>query len=118
MAGLMNSILMHGHQLAGPFLDAVELLGTFVFALSGAAAGVKTRKVVSAGRRRRRCAVQIHTEKSKSKENRNDAKGIHRPSLGVRNNTLTRPVKGASSAPAGKLFPNSICSKVSMAYSL
>ena len=43
MAGLVNSILMHGHQLAGPFLDAVDLLGTFVFALSGAAAGVKSR---------------------------------------------------------------------------
>ena len=39
----MNSILMHGHQLAGPFLDAVDLLGTFVFALSGATAGVKSR---------------------------------------------------------------------------
>ena len=35
--------LSHGHQLAGPFLDAVDLLGTFVFALSGAAAGVKSR---------------------------------------------------------------------------
>src|SRR6202140_1637710 len=35
--------VMHGHQLAGPFLDAVDLLGTFVFALSGAAAGVKSR---------------------------------------------------------------------------
>ena len=43
MVGLVNSILMHGHQLAGPFLDAVDLLGTFVFALSGAAAGVKSR---------------------------------------------------------------------------
>ena len=43
MAGLVNNILMHGHQLAGPFLDAVDLLGTFVFALSGAAAGVKSR---------------------------------------------------------------------------
>ena len=39
----MNNILIHGHQLAGPFLDAVDLLGTFVFALSGAAAGVKSR---------------------------------------------------------------------------
>ena len=43
MAGVVNSVLMHGHQLAGPFLDAVDLLGTFVFALSGAAAGVKSR---------------------------------------------------------------------------
>src|ERR1700681_1877914 len=43
MAGLVNNFLMHGHQLAGPFLDAVDLLGTFVFALSGAAAGVKSR---------------------------------------------------------------------------
>ena len=39
----MNDILIHGHQVAGPFLDAVDLLGTFVFALSGAAAGVKSR---------------------------------------------------------------------------
>ena len=43
MVGLVNSILMHGHQLAGTFFDAVDLLGTFVFALSGAAAGVKSR---------------------------------------------------------------------------
>jgi len=39
----VNSIVIHGYQLAGPFLDAVDLLGTFVFALSGAAAGVKSR---------------------------------------------------------------------------
>ena len=39
----MNSLLIHGYQIAGPFLDAVDLLGTFVFALSGAAAGVKGR---------------------------------------------------------------------------
>ena len=39
----MNSTLMHGYQLTGPFLDAVDLLGTFVFALSGATAGVKSR---------------------------------------------------------------------------
>jgi uncharacterized membrane protein YeiH len=43
VAGLVNSLLIHGYQLAGPFLDAVDLLGTFVFALSGAAAGVKSR---------------------------------------------------------------------------
>src|ERR1700674_3341712 len=43
MAGLVNNILMHGHQLAGPFLDAVDLLGTFLFALSGAPACVKSR---------------------------------------------------------------------------
>ena len=43
MARLVNNFLIHGHQLAGPFLDAVDLLGTFVFALSGAAAGVKSR---------------------------------------------------------------------------
>ena len=43
MAGLVNNVLMPRHQLAGPFLDAVDLLGTFVFALSGAAAGVKSR---------------------------------------------------------------------------
>ena len=34
---------MHGHQLAGPLLYAADLLGTFVFALSGATAGVKSR---------------------------------------------------------------------------
>jgi uncharacterized membrane protein YeiH len=39
----VNSIVIHGYQLAGPFLDAVDLLATFVFALSGAAAGVKSR---------------------------------------------------------------------------
>ena len=38
----MNSVLMHGHQLASPFLDAMDLLGTFVFALSGAMAGVES----------------------------------------------------------------------------
>jgi len=39
----MNDILTHGWHLAGPFLVALDLLGTFVFALSGAAAGVKSR---------------------------------------------------------------------------
>lgn len=39
----MNQILIHGRHLAGPFLIALDLLGTFVFALSGAAAGVKSR---------------------------------------------------------------------------
>ena len=39
----MNDILSHGRHLAGPFLVALDLLGTFVFALSGAAAGVKSR---------------------------------------------------------------------------
>jgi uncharacterized membrane protein YeiH len=43
MVGPVNGILMHGHQLVAPFLVAVDLLGTFVFALSGAAAGVKSR---------------------------------------------------------------------------
>lgn len=38
MAGLVNS-----HQLAGPFLYAADLLGTFVFALSGGTAGIKSR---------------------------------------------------------------------------
>ena len=37
----MNELLVHGRHLAGPFLIALDLLGTFVFALSGAAAGVK-----------------------------------------------------------------------------
>ena len=39
----MNEILIHGRHLAGPFLVALDLLGTFVFALSGAAAGVKSK---------------------------------------------------------------------------
>ena len=39
----MNDILIHGKHLAGPFLVALDLLGTFVFALSGAAAGVKSK---------------------------------------------------------------------------
>ncbi len=39
----MNSILVHGRHLAGPFLVVLDLLGTFVFALSGAAAGVKSK---------------------------------------------------------------------------
>lgn len=39
----MNQILIHGRHLVGPFLIALDLLGTFVFALSGAAAGVKSR---------------------------------------------------------------------------
>ncbi|MGC1296984.1 MAG: trimeric intracellular cation channel family protein [Alloacidobacterium sp.] len=43
MAGNVNEILIHGRHLAGPFLIALDLLGTFVFALSGAAAGVKSK---------------------------------------------------------------------------
>ena len=43
MAGILNQILIHGRHLVGPFLIAFDLLGTFVFALSGAAAGVKSR---------------------------------------------------------------------------
>ena len=39
----MNELLVHGRHLAGPFLIALDLLGTFVFALSGAAAGVKKK---------------------------------------------------------------------------
>ena len=39
----MNELLQHGKHLAGPFLIALDLLGTFVFALSGAAAGVKSK---------------------------------------------------------------------------
>jgi uncharacterized membrane protein YeiH len=35
--------MMNVHQLSGPFLDAMDLLGTFVFALSGATAAVKSR---------------------------------------------------------------------------
>lgn len=34
---------MYGRHLAGPFLVLLDLLGTFVFALSGAAAGVKSQ---------------------------------------------------------------------------
>ena len=43
MAGIMNDFLMQGKHLAGPFLIVLDLLGTFVFALSGAAAGVKSK---------------------------------------------------------------------------
>jgi len=39
----MNEILMYGRHLAAPFLVVLDLLGTFVFALSGAAAGVKSK---------------------------------------------------------------------------
>ena len=39
----MNDILINGQHLAGPFLIALDLLGTFVFALSGAAAGVRKK---------------------------------------------------------------------------
>ena len=39
----MNELLTYGRHLAGPFLVALDLLGTFVFALSGAAAGVKSK---------------------------------------------------------------------------
>ncbi len=38
----MNGLLAHGKHLAGPALAALDLLGTFVFALSGAAAGAKS----------------------------------------------------------------------------
>ena len=39
----MNGILIHGQHLASPFMVTLDLLGTFVFALSGAAAGVKNK---------------------------------------------------------------------------
>lgn len=39
----MNELLQHGRHLAGQFLVVLDLLGTFVFALSGAAAGVKNK---------------------------------------------------------------------------
>jgi uncharacterized membrane protein YeiH len=39
----MNEILIHEKAVAGSFLIALDLLGTFVFALSGAAAGVTNR---------------------------------------------------------------------------
>ncbi len=39
----MNELLEHGRHLAGPFLVGSDLLGTFVFALAGAAAGVKNK---------------------------------------------------------------------------
>lgn len=39
----MNELHIYGRHLAGPFLVVLDLLGTFVFALSGAAAGVKSR---------------------------------------------------------------------------
>jgi uncharacterized membrane protein YeiH len=43
MAGIMNDLLMEGKHLAGALLLTLDLLGTFVFALSGAAAGVKSK---------------------------------------------------------------------------
>jgi uncharacterized membrane protein YeiH len=43
MAGIMNELLMQGKHLTGVFLQTLDLLGTFVFALSGAAAGVKSK---------------------------------------------------------------------------
>ncbi len=39
----MSDLLTQGKHLAGAFLPALDLLGTFVFALSGAAAGVKSK---------------------------------------------------------------------------
>lgn len=43
MVGVVNEMLTYGQHLPGPFLVALDLLGTFVFALSGAAAGVKNK---------------------------------------------------------------------------
>lgn len=43
MGDFVNDILINGQHLAGPFLIALDLLGTFVFALSGAAAGVRKK---------------------------------------------------------------------------
>jgi uncharacterized membrane protein YeiH len=43
VVGILNDIFMQGKHFAGPLLVALDLLGTFVFALSGAAAGVKNR---------------------------------------------------------------------------
>jgi uncharacterized membrane protein YeiH len=43
VAGIVNEILIHGQHVAGRFLLTLDLLGTFVFALSGAAAGVKSK---------------------------------------------------------------------------
>jgi hypothetical protein len=40
MAGIVNDLLIHGQHLASPFLVTLDLLGTFVFALSGAAARI------------------------------------------------------------------------------
>jgi uncharacterized membrane protein YeiH len=39
----MIDFLFHTHNQAGPLLITLDLLGTFVFALSGASAGVKSR---------------------------------------------------------------------------
>ncbi len=39
----MNFLPTHGNLLSGPVLDVVDLLGTFVFALSGGTAGVRSR---------------------------------------------------------------------------
>lgn len=39
----MSNVLTEGHHLLGAFAVALDFVGTFVFALSGAAAGVKHR---------------------------------------------------------------------------
>lgn len=39
----MNETLTNGQPLAGPFLITLDLLGTFVFALSGAAVGLRNK---------------------------------------------------------------------------
>lgn len=43
MVGTVNELVQHGEHVAAPLLIALDLLGTFVFALSGAAAGVKNK---------------------------------------------------------------------------
>jgi uncharacterized membrane protein YeiH len=43
MVGIMTDLMMQEKHLVGTFLLALDLLGTFVFALSGAAAGVKSK---------------------------------------------------------------------------
>jgi uncharacterized membrane protein YeiH len=43
LAGIVNEIFIYGRHFAGPFPEVLDLLGTFVFARSGAAAGVKSK---------------------------------------------------------------------------
>jgi len=43
MDGSMSNLLSEGHNLLGAFAVALDLVGTFVFALSGAAAGVNKK---------------------------------------------------------------------------
>ena len=44
----VSEFVLRGHNLASPFLVALDLMGTFVFALSGAVAAAALARDVSA----------------------------------------------------------------------